>query len=205
VELERSYKFERGPGKWFGDSAGPGDCDFDIQYCNRVPHCLSFKKNLKIYHVQLGEWLTGTLTSLEGARHILEAYFRLGLDDEVDDFLMHNIRHFVAVPRVIHPRQKGNSGPRTKGPCGTPLTHDEIFGYAVRRTPPWSLVTLEQLQAWAPMSEPGIPLTPPPAPAAAAVLASTAGAASTALASSLTSSSPPHSDVTMIQVEPESW
>ena len=55
-------------------------------------------------HLQLGKWLEATLTSLEGARHILEAYFKLGLDDRTDDFLMTNvqtIRHGLFLAMVV--------------------------------------------------------------------------------------------------------
>ena len=115
---------------------------------------------------QLGDWLEATLTSLEGAKHMLDAYFRIGLDDQVDDFLIRNVRH-AEVRTTSRPREPmgASDSKETMGSCANGLSRAEIFSYAVRRTPPWRLVTLERLQAWAPMTKPGQAASIPTPPA----------------------------------------
>ena len=115
---------------------------------------------------QFGDWLEATLTSLEGAKHMLDAYFRIGLDDQVDDFLIRNVRH-AEVRTTSRPREPmgASDSKETMGSCANGLSRAEIFSYAVRRTPPWRLVTLERLQAWAPMTKPGQAASIPTPPA----------------------------------------
>ena len=110
---------------------------------------------------QLGSWLEATLTSLEGAKHMLEvmpphactparwlaharhkcacvqAYFRLGLDDRVDNFVIYNIRHSV-IPVTPNPRVATNAGALHKRlACDVPYpTHSN---YSVFRAPPWQV------------------------------------------------------------------